>query len=186
MASTTVDAGILKELFGSGQEWELVNGELRAKPTVSVYHALITSWSSMLLNQQVGEDLYVLSDPLAKIREDEWRRPDVAVIRAEDAEPWKYVMPAHWPVLCVEIVSLPDQTVEEMLNKCKLYHEQGVTYCWVIEPESQAAWTFHRNASPVWVPTGEGGTLEARDTGITVKLADLWRGLKRKRGNRLG
>ncbi len=176
---------IFEELFGSGPECELVDGELRAKPMVSIYHALITSWLSMLLNQQVGDDLYVLSDPLAKIREDEWRRPDTAVIRAEDAEPWKYVMPGHWPVLCVEIVSLPDQTVEEMLEKCKLYHKQGVTYCWVIEPESQAAWTYHRNEAPVWVPTGEGGTLAARDIGINVKLAELWKGLKRKRGNRL-
>ncbi len=83
MATTTIASGILEELFGSSKEWELVNGELRAKPMVSIYHALITSWLSMLLNQQAGDDLYVLSDPLAKIREDEWRRPDVAVIRAE-------------------------------------------------------------------------------------------------------
>lgn len=186
MATTTVASGILEELFGSGQQWGLVDGELRTKPKVSIYHALITSWLSMLLNQQVGDELYVLSDPLAKIREDQWRRPDVAVIRAEDAEPWKYVMPGHWPVLCVEIVSLPDQTVEEMLEKCKLYHAQGVSYCWVIEPESQAAWTFHRNEAPVWVPSGEGGTLAASEIGIAVKLAELWQGLKRKRGNRLG
>jgi Uma2 family endonuclease len=88
MATTTVAPEILDKLFGNGIErYELVDGELQAKPMVSIARGLMISWISTLLNQQVGDDMYVIADPLAKIREDNWRRPDIVVLRAEDAEP---------------------------------------------------------------------------------------------------
>lgn len=142
MASTTVAPEIFDKLFTEEvQRYELVNGELRAKPMVSIFHGLLMAWLSHLLHLRLtelgkSEELWVLADPLAKIREDHWRRPDIAVIKAEDADPWKYVMPGHWPVLCIEIVSPPDQSVDDMLEKCKLYHDQGVQHCWVLEPQS--------------------------------------------------
>ena len=184
MATATVSPEIFDKLFNDDVErYELVDGELLATPMVSIFHSLIMSWLPHLLLLQLDrKKLWVLNDPLAKIREDHWRRPDVAVIRAEDAEPWKYVMPGHWPLLCVEIVSAPDQTVEELLEKCKLYHDQGVLYCWVIAPESQVAWTYHKGETPIWVSPLSGGELLAG--GIRVKLADLWDGLNHKRGNR--
>ena len=91
-------------------------------------------------------------------------------------------MPGHWPLLCVEIVSAPDQTVEELLEKCRLYHDQGVLYCWVIAPESQAAWTYHKDETPVWISPLSNSELSAGE--IRIKLADLWDGLNSKRGNR--
>jgi Uma2 family endonuclease len=99
------------------------------------------------------------------------------LLKAEDGEPWKYIMPGHWPQLCVEIVSVPDQTTEEMLDKCKLYHEQGVPFCWVVEPESRTTWKFHAGEASVWVPGSE--VLEAG--AIRVPVAEIWRGLKNKR-----
>ena len=182
--TTTVAPEVLDKLFGDGVErYELVDGQLQAKPMVSIAHGLMISWISTLLNQQIGEDLYVIADPLAKIREDAWRRPDIAVLRAEDAAPWKYIMPGHWPLLCVEMVSPPKQTVEEMLKKCELYHQQGVSYCWVIEPESRAAWTHHNGAGAKWVSESAGDVLDADRIGI--QLGDLWRGLKNKRSSRV-
>ncbi len=185
MATTTVAPEVLDKLFSRADErYELVDGVLQAKPMVTIYHGLMISWLSKLLNDQVGDDLYVLTDPLSKIREDHWRLPDVAVIRAEDAEPWKYVMPGHWPMLCIELVSPPSQTVEQLLEKCKLYHEQGVAHCWVIQPESRVAWTFHRQEQPICVST-QGGELDASSIGVSIYLTDLWRGLKNKRSNRI-
>ncbi len=184
MATLTVAPKILDKLFnGDFERYELVDGALQAKPMVSIFHSLIMGWLPVLLHQQIDrKKLWLLVDPLAKIREDHWRRPDVAVIRAEDAEPWKYVMPGHWPLLCVEIVSAPDQTVEELLEKCRLYHDQGVLYCWVIAPESQTAWTYHKDETPVWISPLSNSELSAGE--IRIKLADLWDGLNSKRGNR--
>jgi Uma2 family endonuclease len=184
MATVTVSPDILDKLFNDDVErYELVDGALIAKPMVSIFHSLIMGWLPVLLHQQLNrEKLWLLVDPLSKIREDHWRRPDIAVIRAEDAEPWKYVMPGHWPILCVEIVSAPHQTVGELIEKCKLYHDQGVLYCWVIAPESQTAWTYHKGETPVWVSPLSGGELSAGE--IRVKLVDLWDGLNGKRSNR--
>jgi Uma2 family endonuclease len=190
MASTTVAPEIFDKLFTEElQRYELVNGELRAKPMVSIFHGLLMAWLSHLLHLRLtelgkSEELWVLADPLAKIREDHWRRPDIAVIKAEDADPWKYVMPGHWPVLCIEIVSPPDQSVDDMLEKCKLYHDQGVQHCWVLEPESRAAWSFDAaNSAPRWIPSQE--LLAADSIGIAFKPEELWRGLHHKRGKRL-
>jgi Uma2 family endonuclease len=184
MATSTVSEEILAKLFGESENderYELVDGNLEAKPMTSIFHSLAMIRLGRLLDEQVGDDYYVLADPISKIRETEWRRPDIAVLKAEDGEPWKYVMPGHWPQLCVEIVSVPDQTTEEMLEKCALYHAQGVPFCWVIEPESRTAWTYHAGASSVWVPTS--GTLEAGP--IRISPGEIWRGLKNKKGNRL-
>ena len=184
--TTTVAPQIFEKLFSDNtpERHELIAGELQAKPMVSIFHSLIMTWLGHLLVEQTekitDQELWVLTDPLARIREDHWLRPDIAVIRAEDAEAWKYIMPGHWPLLCVEILSPPDQTIDELFDKCKRFHEQGVAYCWVIAPESRATWVYHKDAKPRWIPAED-----ALDAGpLLIKPADLWRGLKNKRGNR--
>lgn len=184
--TTTVAPQILEKLFkdDSPERYELIGGELQAKPMVSIFHSLIMTWLGHLLVEQTekvtNQELWVLTDPLAKIREDHWQRPDIGVIRAEDAEAWKYVVPGHWPLLCVEILSPPNQTIDELFDKCRLFHEQGTEYCWVIAPESRAAWIYHKGMEPRWVPAS--GALDAEP--LLIQLTDLWRGLKNKRGNR--
>jgi Uma2 family endonuclease len=186
MTSATVAPEILDQLFYDElHRYELVDGVLEEKPMVSIYHSLLMLHLGRLLLNQLEElgksdELWALGDLLAKIRDDHWRRPDIAVIKAEDAEPWKYVMPGHWPVLCVEIVSPPHQSVEELLDKCQLYHEQGVPHCWVLEPESRAAWMFDRGSERLWIPSD--GRLTAGTTDLALKPADLWCGLHDKRG----
>ena len=77
-----------KLLNNDVERYELINGELQAKPAVSILQSLAMAWLPHLLHQQLNrEKLWILVDPLAKSCEDHWRRPDVAVIRAEDAEP---------------------------------------------------------------------------------------------------
>ena len=186
MATTAVSPEILERLFGGTDErYELVDGELRSKPAFSILHSvLMAQLGHILLNKldQLGksEEFWVLADPLAKIREDHWRRPDVAVIRAQDAEHWKYVMPGHWPVLCVELVSKPKQTVDELLEKCKIYHAQGVPHCWVFEPESCIAWQYDSDAEPRWVRSTDALTIPP--IGISFSLDEIWKGLHHKRG----
>ncbi len=184
--ATSIAPQIFDKLFSDNhsERFELLNGELQAKPMVSIFHSIMMVWLGHLLVEQTekltDQELWVLADPLAKIREDHWLRPDIAVIRAEDAEAWKHIMPGRWPLLCVEILSPPEQTIDKLLDKCKVFHEQGVEYCWVIAPESKAAWVYHRGMEPQWIPAH--GSLDAGP--LLIKLTDLWRGLKNKRGNR--
>ena len=191
MASTTVAPETLDLLFHDElHRYELVDGELRSKPMVSILHSLLMTHLGSLLLAAIreldrDEELWVLTDPLARIRTDHWRRPDVAVLRAEDAEEEKYVMPGHWPVLCIELVSIPDQTVGELLDKCKLYHAQGVRHCWVLEPESRTAWAYDNDDSQPKQIAADG-QLTASSLGIELKLDEIWRGLHNKRGNKTG
>jgi len=180
MATVTVASEILDKLFyDEVHRYELVDGELRPKPMVSIYHSAMMAWVSHLLVNEAHrlrpENLLVLTDPLAKIPVDHWRRPDIAVLRAKDAAGWKYVMPGHWPILCIELASPPQQTVNELLEKCKLYHEQGVAYCWVIDPEGRTAWAYNRGETAVWI-SAEVNELSAGD--IRIRLDELWKCLE--------
>ena len=79
------------------------------------------------------------------------------------------------------LMSPPDQTVDGLFETCRLYHAQGVKYCWVIAPESRTAWTYHQHSEPVWIQADDS----LDDAGqIKIKLTELWTGLKNKRGDR--
>lgn len=80
----------------------------------------------------------------ARLRESEFRIPDIAVERKPVSEGFYPTKGIH---LCVEILS-PDQTLGQMLEKCEHYHAWGTPYCWVIDPERQTAWQYDRGGEP--------------------------------------
>jgi Uma2 family endonuclease len=68
--------------------------------------------------------------------------PDVAAApKLEDPYPTKPVL------LCVEILS-PEDRPGAMLARCEHYHDWGVPYCWVIDPEKLVAWEYHAGQGP--------------------------------------
>ncbi len=178
MASTT-DRPTLPETLGllfndTGVRYELLDGVLRAKPVGSIFHGMIISSLNHLLEMQIGDERIVVTDPHSKIDERNWLRPDIAVLNSEDAEPWKYIQPGHWPRLCIEVQSPPDQNTDDLLEKCQTFHQQGVPYCWIIDPESRNAWEYHKGHGPKWLRHSElltAGTIQ-------IGLDDLWKRLK--------
>jgi Uma2 family endonuclease len=74
--ATTVAPQILEKLFSDNapERFELINGELQAKPMVSISHSLMMAWLGRLLHEQAekltNQELWILTDSLAKIRED--------------------------------------------------------------------------------------------------------------------
>lgn len=80
----------------------------------------------------------------AKLRETEFRIPDIAVERKPVSEEFYPTRAVH---LCIEILS-PDQTLGQTLEKCEHYHAWGTPYCWVIDPERQTAWQYDRSGEP--------------------------------------
>jgi Uma2 family endonuclease len=78
----------------------------------------------------------------ARLRESEFRIPDTAVERKPVAdEPY----PTRRVYLCIEIIS-PSDTLGQMLEKCEHYHAWGTLYCWVLDPERQTGWEYHRKS----------------------------------------
>jgi hypothetical protein len=48
----------------------------------------------------------------------------------------------------------------------------GVPYCWVIDPEKQTAWEYHKDGEPVHID--RGGVLHAGE--LVVHLDELFSG----------
>ena len=53
-----------------------------------------------------------------------------------------------------------------MLDKCKRYHAWGVPYCWIIDPEKQAAWQHRVGSDPEKV--NRAGSLRAGELGVSM------------------
>lgn len=87
--------------------------------------------------------------------------PDVAVGDFPGPYPTEPVL------LCCEILS-PDDRLGAMLSKCEEYHEWGVPYCWVIDPEKRSAWEYSSGGEPARVVD----TLRAG--GIAINLQELF------------
>ena len=68
MTTAAVSPEIFDKLFNDDVErYELVDGELQAKPMVSIFHSLIMGWLPVLLHQQLdGEKLWLLVNPPGK------------------------------------------------------------------------------------------------------------------------
>jgi Uma2 family endonuclease len=73
-------------------------------------------------------------------------------------------------LLCCEIHS-PDDHLGGTLAKCEEYHDWGVPFCWVIDPDRRTAWEYHAGGEP----TRNTDALHAGD--ITVQLAELFSAL---------
>lgn len=69
--------------------------------------------------------------------------PDIGV-RHESVPREKY---AYTPLyLAIEILS--DDTPENMFEKCRLYCEWGVLYCWVVDAEGRYIWELAPGMPP--------------------------------------
>jgi Uma2 family endonuclease len=77
--------------------------------------------------------------------------------------------PTEPVTLCVEILS-PEDRVGAVLQKCERYHDWGVPYCWVVDPEKQTAWEYHKGGEPSRVE--RGGVLAAGE--LSVRLEDVF------------
>ena len=120
-------------------ECELLAGELRQKPMGTRKHAKLQGRINSRLLAFYGEDRTFIAFSIR--HGEDVLIPDICVTQAEEQQLYRDILdePA---LLCVEIVS-PSQRPEELFSKCEQYHEWGVAYCWVVDPISQRAWTYH-------------------------------------------
>jgi Uma2 family endonuclease len=69
---------------------------------------------------------------------------DIAVeSHAELREPYPE-RPVH---LCIEITS-PGERFSDTIAKCGEYHEWGVAYCWIVDPDNKRCWQYDSGGRP--------------------------------------
>ena len=107
---------------------EYVEGVLHPKPMPTKLHALIQSLLIVLLRQQGANALTELTVRLSPTK---YFIPDVAIAPDFDGP-----YPTEPVLLCVEILS-PEDHIGATLAKCEQYHDWGVPFCWIIDPDEQ-------------------------------------------------
>lgn len=124
---------------------EYVDGRIVERPLPQKSHSKMQGW--------LGRALYQVAHPLGfeiwteqriRTRKDpsRYRVPDVCVTLGE---PDEQVFTAP-PFLCIEILS-PEDSALELQTKVKEYLRLGVSYIWVIDPESKTGEIYEQGGS---------------------------------------
>ncbi|MCX6606992.1 MAG: Uma2 family endonuclease, partial [Acidobacteria bacterium] len=96
------------------------------------------------------------------LREGKFLVPDIAVQRLDAIQDPYPELPIY---LCVEILS-PGDRLGETLAKGEAYHDWGVPYFWVVDPETRQAWSYANGEFPKEVPAD--GELTAGEISISM------------------
>ena len=123
--------------------------------------ALILTWL-MVRRTELG--IRPLPETRLQIRSDRFRIPDVMVLRAGD--PNDGIVRVA-PLLCIEILS-PEDRMSRIMVRLEDYFSIGVPVCWILDPETKAAWIARPDAQgPV-----RDGFLKAG--AIELPLNEIW------------
>ena len=118
---------------------------LHPKPWPDVVHGLTQFALTSLLRRQKIQAVFEVTVRLSPTR---YLIPDV-IAAPVISQPY----PTEPVLLCAEILS-PGDHIGVMLAKCEQYHDWGVPFCWVIDPERQTAWQYHAGGEPLHVERG--------------------------------
>ena len=127
---------------GAKPSFEYVDGRLLPKGMGTRKHSRIQRRLLELLSSSQGFEAF--PELHTRLREREFRIPDIVVERRPVGD---QEYPVEAVYLCIEILS-PDQTLPQLIEKCKQYHAWGTVYCWIIDPESPSAWEYQRGEQP--------------------------------------
>lgn len=140
------------------ERYEYEGGVVTEKPMPDWKHSRLCGWIIALILKFYPE--YVAGPEVrARLRPDKWRLPDVMVALLEDVKRLEYA--TEPPHLCIEVLSKDDE-LEEMKKKCDSYHEWGVPYCWILDPDKRIAWHFAR-----------GSQIQQTDQSLTAGVISL-------------
>jgi Uma2 family endonuclease len=154
---------------GKYDGYEYLDGVLIERSMGSRRHGVLQLWFGYLFRRYpqyaAGGEIH------SHVRPTEIRIPDVAVQPHEILSQETYGETPY--VLTIEILS-PDDRLGATFAKCETYHEWGVPYCWVLDPEKRRAWIYNKGDEP----RRADEALEAGD--IRFALAEVWARLERQ------
>jgi Uma2 family endonuclease len=151
------------ELF---ERREYVDGVLVEKPLSTWKHSKLQLRVGILLSTNYPR-LDVGSELHSKLRQRNWRIPDLAVQKPEITKQEKC---AFTPLLLAIEIRSPEEKWSDIFQKFEDYHAWGVPYCWLIDPETERAWTYHKSEDFEEV-TGKGH-IQASD--IQLSIAEIF------------
>jgi Uma2 family endonuclease len=146
---------------------EFIDGVVRRKPIPTRKHGKMEFRVTELVDDIRGFD--AVPEQTVKLDNRKYLVPDVAVQCEDELQEQPY--PEKPIFLCIEFLS-PEARFSELVAKCEDYHNWGVKYCWLIDPEKKQCWEYPAHSRPHQVP--EGGRITAGE--LALDLNDLFAG----------
>jgi Uma2 family endonuclease len=148
------------------EDFEYVDGELLATNVGEIDHSTLQTLIASWFGARRGElNLFPLVEVRTQVSPTRFRVPDIIVVRGSKPPGRVIVEP---PFLIVEILS-PEDRVSRMEQKIDDYIRFGVSYIWVIDPETS---TGHIYTAGRRIPV-EDGIFRATDPDVEIDINAL-------------
>ena len=146
-------------------ECEYWDGLLIQKPLGTKDHARLQARIAYFLMRFEDAGLcQVTVEQSLRINERTVLIPDVCVLPANNDEHGVVSQPA---LICIEVLS-PSDRFSYTLKKCRVYLQQGVLACWILDPVDKEAWYYDDTG----LHQVDSGML--RCGAIELSLAEVW------------
>jgi len=168
-----IEAGIL----GEDEHVQLIAGTIVAMTPQGRAHARVIQRLNRLLVRVVGDDLEVLTQLPLTLLDDSEPEPDLAIVRAEDAQSRE-----HHPRTALLVIEVAGESLRlDRKSKAALYARAGIPEYWIVNL-AESTVEVHREPDPATgayrartaVPSGE--TLTAASVpDVRIDVTDLFR-----------
>lgn len=111
-------------------------------------------------------NLFAIQEQRVQISRTRFRVPDVCVVLGPEPDEQIFTQP---PFLCIEILS-PEDRMSRMQVKIDDYLRFGVSYVWVIDPQTRKAWIYAADS----IREVRDGILRTENPEITVPLGEIF------------
>ena len=146
---------------------DYVDGVLMERNVGEKSHAILQKRMLLYLEQRSTLwGIFVIQETRIQVSPTHFRVPDVCVIAGPEPDEEIFTRP---PFLCIEILS-PEDRMTRMQTKIDDYLAFGVSYVWVIDPQTRRAWVYTSDL----IREVRDGELRTEQPGITVPLRDLF------------
>ncbi len=130
-------------ILGEDEHVQLLSGTLVAMTPQGRPHARVVQRLNRLLVRAVGEDLEVLTQLPLTLLDDSEPEPDLAVVRAEDAQSGE-----HHPRMAVLVIEVAGDSLRlDRQSKAVLYARAGIPEYWIANL-AEASVEVHREPDP--------------------------------------
>ncbi len=168
-----IDAGIL----GEDEHVQLIAGTLVAMTPQGSPHALVIQRLNRLLVRAVGDEVVVRPQLPLTLSESNEPEPDLAVVRAEDAQSRE-----RHPCAALLVIEVAGESLRlDRHSKAALYARAGIPEYWIVNL-ADATIEVHREPDPpngsyrTRIAVAAGATLTAASVpDVRIEVADLFR-----------
>ena len=146
---------------------DYVHGVLVDRNAGEKAHSIVLSETIFALaERRRGKDLSVFPITRMRVSPTCYRVPDISVFLGRKPDEEIFTTP---PFLFIEVLS-PEDRAGTMLAKICDYLAFGVSYVWLIDPETREAWIYTRQS----VSEVRDGVLRTREPEIAIPLQELF------------